>query len=81
MSTPADTYEAALARSKGNIAHCDDAALMASFLSGSAHILIGAVSARLVWQGSPARGLTTKELTQLIHLDPLQAAELMWVTS
>lgn len=76
-----DTYEAALARAKRDgISHCDDVALMASFLSGSAQTLIGAVSPKLVWEGAQAKGMTTKELTQLIHLDPLQAAELMWVT-
>ncbi len=80
MTAKATTaYDAALARAKRDGAsRCDDKALMASFLDGSAHILIGAVSPRLVWQGAQARGLTTQELTQLIHLDPLKAADLMW---
>ncbi len=74
-------YEAALKRSKGNLKNCDDAALMASLLAGTAHILIGAVSPRLVWQGAQAKGMTTKELTELIHRDKLAAADLMWETT
>jgi len=74
----ADAYQAALARARGNVKNCDDAAHMASLLEGTAHILIGAVSPRLVWQGAQARGMTTMELAELIHSDPIKAADLMF---
>jgi hypothetical protein len=51
-------YDQALRRASGNVAHCDDAALMASFLEGSAQLLLGAVSPKLIWEGAQAQGLT-----------------------
>jgi hypothetical protein len=74
----ADPYKKALAREKGNIRNCDDAALMAGYLEGNAQLLLGAVSPRLIWQGAQARGLTTMELVELMHDKPGDAIDLMW---
>lgn len=85
MSQPADTYEDALKRSRGNLRNCDDAAATAAFLDSCAHTLIGAVSPKLVWQGAQAKGMTSLELLNMIHEDAengtINAAELMWVTA
>ncbi len=82
MAAVTDTYQDALARSKGNLKNCDDAAAMAAFLASCAHTLIGAVSPRLVWQGAQAKGMTSLELLEMIHADAengtINAAELMW---
>jgi hypothetical protein len=72
-------YEQALKRASGSIAHCDDPALMASFLAGSAQLLLGAVSPRLIWEGAQRMGLTTAQVAELIHHDPGAARELMRV--
>jgi hypothetical protein len=75
------TYEEALKAAKGNIAHCDDAPLMAAMLDSTAQILLGAVSPKLIWQGAQAKGISTLELSSLISRDPGKARDLMWVTS
>lgn len=71
-------YAAALARAKGNIRNCDDAALMASHLEANAQLLLGAVSPRLIWEGAQAKHMTTMQLVTLMHDDPDAAADLMW---
>jgi hypothetical protein len=71
-------YTEALKREKGNISRCDDAAAMAGFLQSAAQILLGAVSAELIWDGAQAEGLTSLELNRLIHDDPDSARDLMW---
>jgi hypothetical protein len=71
-------YDQALRRASGNVAHCDDAALMASFLEGSAQLLLGAVSPKLIWEGAQAQGLTAARVLELIHGNPEAARELMW---
>jgi hypothetical protein len=74
------TYQEALAEAKRvGVSRCSDPALMASFLDANAQILIGAVSPELMWDGAQKTGLTTKALVALIHKDPIEAAELMWV--
>ena len=73
------TYEEALAEErKGGTSKCSDAALMAGFCQGTAQILIGAVSPRLVWEGAMSKGMTTRQLATLMHDDPIAAADLMW---
>jgi hypothetical protein len=73
------SYQAALKRAKGNVANCDDAALMASLLDGTAQLLLGAVSPKLIWEGAQAKGLTTLQLAEMINDRPNEAADLMWV--
>jgi hypothetical protein len=77
-------WQDALARARGNLRNCDDAAAMAAFLDSSAHTLIGAVSPMLVWEGAQAKGMTSLELLSMIHDDAehgtINAAELMWVS-
>jgi hypothetical protein len=74
------TYQEALAAGKKvGARRAPDAALMALVLDGAAQLLLGAVSARLVWEGAQAKGLTTQQLMLLIHDDPIAASELMWV--
>jgi hypothetical protein len=58
---------------------CDDAAAMAGFLDSCAQILLGAVSARLLWEGAQHVGLTNLEMAYLIHNSPAVATDLMWV--
>jgi len=76
------TYGKALARARADgAAHCDDAALMAGLLAGACTILIGpGANPRLVWKGAQAKGMTTRQLAELIHEDPVKAADLMFVT-
>jgi len=33
-----------------------------------------------VWEGAQAKGMTTRQLAELIHEDPVKAADLMFVT-
>lgn len=61
------------------VSRCSDPALMAQFLDANAQLLIGAVSAELMWDGAQKTGLTTRALVALINKDPIEAAELMWV--
>ena len=58
---------------------CDDAAAMAGFLEGCAQTLLGAVSARLLWEGAQAVGLTNLEMAHLIEVRPRVAEDLMWI--
>lgn len=72
-------YGAALQREHGNIRNCDDAAAMAGFLEGSAQILLGAVSPKLMWEGAQHCGLTNIQVASLVSKFPAVAADLMWV--
>jgi hypothetical protein len=72
-------YEDALKRARGNLAHCDDAAVMASLCDGTIQLCFGAgLSGRLAWEGAMAKGLTSQELMALGHQDSLNLANLMW---
>ena len=77
-STDHDVRGSAEGARKAGAAHCTDAELMASFCDGTAQLLIGAVSPRLVWEGAMSKGMTTKQLATLMHDDPIAAADLMW---
>lgn len=73
------TFSEALGQAaREGVSHCGDAALMASFLFANAQILLGAVSPELVWDGAQKRGLSTRQLLDLIHSYPAAAADLMW---
>jgi hypothetical protein len=71
--------EALEAGRKAGAARATDARLMAMVLDSTAHILVGAVSPRLMWTGAMKAGLTTEELMTLIHDDALAASELQWL--
>lgn len=76
------TYQAALAATKTATAgtmQLTDPQHMALFLDSSAQILLGAVSPQLVWEGAQKKGLSTRQLTELIHRDPDAARDLMWI--
>lgn len=74
------TYEEALseARKKG-VGRCSDAAAMAAFCEANIHILVGAVSPKLMWDGAQRKGMTFLEFGRLVGADPIAASELMWV--
>jgi hypothetical protein len=74
-----DAYaEALVAAEKVGGSRCSDAEAMALFCDTSLQILVGAVSPRLVWSGAQARGLTFRELTKLVHDNPLTVVRLQW---
>ena len=75
------TYEEALeqGRKAGGVAHQTDEQFMAGFLDSTAQILLGAVLAKLIWQGAQVMGFTSLELAALIKEEPDAARELMWV--
>lgn len=55
-----------------------DPEVMAQFLESSAHILLGAVSPELIWNGATSRGMSCSELARMVHSQPDQARDLMW---
>lgn len=74
------TYSAALkAADKAGAVQATDPQLMAMFCASSIQILLGAVSPQLIWEGAQKSGLTTRELTALIHDNPDAARDLMWL--
>jgi hypothetical protein len=74
-----DAYgEALVAVEKVGGSRCSDAEAMALFCDTSLQLLVGAVSPRLVWSGAQARGLTFRELTKIVHDNPLAVNSLQW---
>lgn len=62
------TYEQALKAGKRKSARASsDAELMALILDGTAQILAGAVSPKLIWEGAQLRGLTTAQVLDLLN--------------
>lgn len=74
------TYEQSLTDGqKAGASKATDAQAMAMFLESCAQLLLGAVSARLIWQGAQTKGLTGLELATMISKDPGSARDLMWL--
>ena len=73
------TWKQALreARETG-LSRCPDYALMAAFCQNELQLLVGAVSARRVWEGAMEKHMTCHELAALVQSDPIAAADLMW---
>jgi pyrroline-5-carboxylate reductase len=73
------TYEEALKSGrKTGVSRATDEEFMAMFLDGTAELLLGAVSPKLMFQGARKKGLTTKELAVLMNDHPRAARDLMW---
>jgi hypothetical protein len=76
------TYQEALAAgSRAGASKATDAEASALFLSGCAQTLLGAVSPKLIWEGTQKKHLTYLELARLVGQDPDAARDLMWVES
>lgn len=74
------TWEQALAEAERiGTSRCSDAAVMAQFCQGSIHILIGAVSPQLVWEGAQKKGLTFLEFGRLCGGDRRAVEALQWI--
>lgn len=76
-----NTYEETLAEAKKvGAAHASDAGLIALFCdSPNLHILCGAVSAKLVFEGTQVKGLSYREFAHLASENPQALESLMWV--
>lgn len=74
------TYEQALAEAKTRgTSKCSDAAVMAQFCQANIHILVGAVSPQLVWEGAQKKGLTFLQFGRLCGKDPRTVEALQWL--
>ncbi|MFF1298180.1 MULTISPECIES: hypothetical protein [unclassified Streptomyces] len=74
------TYEQALAEAaeKGS-RRASDAAAMAQFCQANIHILVGAVSPQLVWEGAQKKGLTFLQFGRLCGKNPRAVEALQWL--
>ena len=74
------TYAQALAEvEEVGTSHASDPAVMAQFCQANIHILIGAVSPQLVWEGAQKKGLTFLEFGRLCGGDPMAVEALQWL--
>lgn len=75
------TYEDVLAQAKRvGASKASDEGVIALFCDSPAlHLLCGAVSAKLVFEGARTKGLSAVEFAHLVNSDPKAVEDLMWL--